>query len=62
MVCPWMENGSVSKHLERCGDIMSTTDRLKLVRCLIYILPSVSLSDHPTILKALGGSGWVIVL
>ncbi|KAG6915906.1 hypothetical protein DXG01_009373, partial [Tephrocybe rancida] len=30
MVCPWMENGSASKHMERCGDIMSTSDRLKL--------------------------------
>ncbi|KAF5382664.1 hypothetical protein D9615_002721 [Tricholomella constricta] len=31
MVCPWMEHGSVSKHMERCGDIMSTSDRLKLL-------------------------------
>ncbi|KAG6847688.1 hypothetical protein H0H93_006565 [Arthromyces matolae] len=35
MVCPWMENGSVSKYLERCGDIMSPTDRLKLSNILI---------------------------
>ncbi|KAG6913881.1 hypothetical protein DXG01_003717, partial [Tephrocybe rancida] len=30
MVCPWMENKSASKHMEGCGDIMSTSDRLKL--------------------------------
>ncbi|GLB38631.1 putative protein tyrosine kinase [Lyophyllum shimeji] len=31
MVCPWMEHGSVSKYMEKCGDIMSTADRLKLL-------------------------------
>ncbi|RDB14785.1 Serine/threonine-protein kinase STY46 [Hypsizygus marmoreus] len=31
MVCPWMEHGSVTKHMERSGDIMSTVDRLRLL-------------------------------
>ncbi|KAK7029504.1 hypothetical protein VNI00_014537 [Paramarasmius palmivorus] len=31
MVCPWHENGSVSRYLERCGDILSMTDRLQLL-------------------------------
>ena len=31
MVCPWLENGSVSKHMERCGDLLSMSDRLQLV-------------------------------
>jgi serine/threonine protein kinase len=32
MVCPWLEQGSVSKYMERRGDILSMTDRLQLVR------------------------------
>ncbi|KAJ6620438.1 hypothetical protein B0H10DRAFT_2215964 [Mycena sp. CBHHK59/15] len=31
MVCPWLEQGSVSKYMERCGDILSMTDRLQLL-------------------------------
>lgn len=31
MVCPWFENGSVSKYMEKSGDLLSVTDRLKLV-------------------------------
>ncbi|KAI3608695.1 hypothetical protein WG66_003719 [Moniliophthora roreri] len=31
MVCPWHENGSVTRYLERCGDILSMTDRLQLL-------------------------------
>lgn len=31
LVCPWMENGSVSRYMEKWGDIMSMTDRLQLV-------------------------------
>ena len=31
MVCPWFENGSVTKYLERRGDLLSMTDRLQLV-------------------------------
>ena len=31
MICPWMENGSVSKYLERCGDIVSIQERLRIV-------------------------------
>jgi len=31
MVCPWLENGSIAKHLERFGDILTISDRLNLV-------------------------------
>ncbi|KAJ7688637.1 kinase-like domain-containing protein, partial [Mycena rosella] len=31
MVCPWLEQGSASKYMERRGDILSMTDRLQLV-------------------------------
>lgn len=31
MVCPWMKNGSVTKYLESCGDILTVEDRLRLV-------------------------------
>ncbi|KAJ7619635.1 TKL/TKL-ccin protein kinase [Roridomyces roridus] len=31
MVCPWFEQGSVSKYMERRGDILSMTDRLQLL-------------------------------
>ncbi|KAJ7325546.1 kinase-like protein [Mycena albidolilacea] len=31
MVCPWLEQGSVSKYMERRGDLLSTTDRLQLL-------------------------------
>ncbi|KAJ7500959.1 TKL/TKL-ccin protein kinase [Mycena galericulata] len=31
MVCPWLEQGSVSKYMERRGDILSMTDRLQLL-------------------------------
>lgn len=31
LVCPWMENGSASRYMEKWGDIMSMTDRLQLV-------------------------------
>ncbi|KAJ8090389.1 hypothetical protein AAF712_006676 [Marasmius tenuissimus] len=31
MVCPWLENGTVTRYLERCGDILSMTDRLQLL-------------------------------
>ncbi|KAJ3742898.1 TKL/TKL-ccin protein kinase [Lentinula detonsa] len=31
MVCPWMENGSVSRYMEKWGDILSMTDRLQLL-------------------------------
>lgn len=30
MVCPWMKNGSVTKYLEKFGDILTMEDRLKL--------------------------------
>jgi len=36
MVCPWMDNGSVSRYLERCGDILSVSDRLQLVSLCVY--------------------------
>ncbi|KAG5651731.1 hypothetical protein H0H81_007669 [Sphagnurus paluster] len=41
MVCPWMEQGSLSKYLERSGDILSTSDRLKLAHCLTMLLLEV---------------------
>jgi len=31
LVCPWMENGSVSRYMEKWGDIMSMTDRLQVL-------------------------------
>ncbi|CAK5271870.1 unnamed protein product [Mycena citricolor] len=31
MVCPWLEQGSVSKYMERRGDILSMADRLQLL-------------------------------
>ncbi|KAJ7817540.1 kinase-like protein [Mycena olivaceomarginata] len=31
MVCPWLEQGSVSKYMERRGDLLSMTDRLQLL-------------------------------
>ncbi|KAF9265052.1 hypothetical protein L218DRAFT_924853 [Marasmius fiardii PR-910] len=31
MVCPWLDNGTVSHYMERCGDILSMTDRLRLL-------------------------------
>ncbi|KDR83111.1 hypothetical protein GALMADRAFT_113318 [Galerina marginata CBS 339.88] len=31
MVCPWLKNGSVTKYLERCGDILTVEDRLRLI-------------------------------
>ncbi len=31
MICPWLDNGSVTKYMERCGDLLSMTDRLQLV-------------------------------
>ncbi|KAJ7157940.1 TKL/TKL-ccin protein kinase [Mycena crocata] len=31
MVCPWLEQGSVSKYMERHGDLLSMTDRLQLL-------------------------------
>ncbi|KAF9502060.1 hypothetical protein BDN71DRAFT_1459245 [Pleurotus eryngii] len=31
MVCPWYEYGSVSKYLEKYGDILSMTDRIRLL-------------------------------
>ncbi|KAF5317548.1 hypothetical protein D9619_013143 [Psilocybe cf. subviscida] len=31
MVCPWMKNGSITKYLERSGDLLSVKDRLKLI-------------------------------
>ncbi|THV01710.1 hypothetical protein K435DRAFT_775967 [Dendrothele bispora CBS 962.96] len=31
MVCPWLENGSVTRYLEKCGDILSMTDRLQFL-------------------------------
>ncbi|KAH7871132.1 uncharacterized protein C8R40DRAFT_1122895 [Lentinula edodes] len=31
LVCPWMENGSVSRYMEKWGDILSMTDRLQLL-------------------------------
>ncbi|KAJ7085379.1 TKL/TKL-ccin protein kinase [Mycena belliarum] len=31
MVCPWLEQGSVSKYMERRGDILSMTDRLQML-------------------------------
>lgn len=31
-VCPWLENGTVSKYLEQRGDVLSMVDRLQVVR------------------------------
>ncbi|KAH9480786.1 Tyrosine-protein kinase isoform SRK4 [Psilocybe cubensis] len=31
MVCPWLKNGSLTKYLERCGDILTVGDRLRLI-------------------------------
>ncbi|KAK0462909.1 TKL/TKL-ccin protein kinase [Desarmillaria tabescens] len=31
MICPWLDNGSVTNHMERCGDLLSMTDRLQLL-------------------------------
>ncbi|KAJ3972535.1 TKL/TKL-ccin protein kinase [Lentinula raphanica] len=31
LVCPWMENGSVSRYMEKWGDLLSMTDRLQLL-------------------------------
>lgn len=31
MVCPWLKNGSITKYLERCGDILTVGDRLGLI-------------------------------
>lgn len=31
MICPWLYNGSVTKYMERCGDLLSMTDRLQLL-------------------------------
>lgn len=31
MICPWMENGSVSTYLEKSGDILSVQDRLRIM-------------------------------
>ncbi|KAK0201152.1 TKL/TKL-ccin protein kinase [Desarmillaria ectypa] len=31
MVCPWLDNGSATKYMERCGDLLSMTDRLQLL-------------------------------
>ncbi|TFK27549.1 TKL/TKL-ccin protein kinase [Coprinopsis marcescibilis] len=31
MVCPWMENGSISKYLEECGDILTVSERLRMI-------------------------------
>ncbi|KIY70147.1 kinase-like protein [Cylindrobasidium torrendii FP15055 ss-10] len=31
MVCPWMENGSVTRYLERCGDLVGMVERMGLV-------------------------------
>jgi serine/threonine protein kinase len=38
MVCPWLEHGSVSKYMERCGDLVSTADRLQLVSHSVTLL------------------------
>lgn len=32
MVCPWLENGSVSRWMEKCGDVLGARERLTLVR------------------------------
>jgi len=31
LVCPWMENGSISRYMEKWGDILSMSDRLQLL-------------------------------
>ncbi|TFK33028.1 hypothetical protein BDQ12DRAFT_658509 [Crucibulum laeve] len=31
MVCPWLNNGTVGKYMEHCGDILSVSDRLNLL-------------------------------
>ncbi|KAK0471351.1 TKL/TKL-ccin protein kinase [Armillaria novae-zelandiae] len=31
MICPWLDNGSVTSYMERCGDLLSMTDRLQLL-------------------------------
>ncbi|KDQ54702.1 hypothetical protein JAAARDRAFT_401926 [Jaapia argillacea MUCL 33604] len=46
MVCPWLENGSVSKYLERHNDLLSLSQRLQLlseVCCGLSYLHSFSI-------------------
>ncbi|KAH8830229.1 kinase-like domain-containing protein [Flagelloscypha sp. PMI_526] len=31
MVCPWLENGSISKWMEKCGDVLGMKERLTLI-------------------------------
>ncbi|KAF5332421.1 hypothetical protein D9758_015109 [Tetrapyrgos nigripes] len=31
MVWPWLDNGSVTRYMERCGDILSMPDRLQIL-------------------------------
>lgn len=31
MVCPWMENGSVSQYMEKAGDLLCIAERLRLI-------------------------------
>ncbi|KAG7442683.1 uncharacterized protein BT62DRAFT_935709 [Guyanagaster necrorhizus] len=31
MICPWLDNGCVTQYMERCGDLLSMTDRLQLL-------------------------------
>ncbi|KDQ54704.1 hypothetical protein JAAARDRAFT_402050 [Jaapia argillacea MUCL 33604] len=46
MVCPWLENGSVSKYLDCCNDLLSLSQRLQLlseVCCGLSYLHSFSM-------------------
>ncbi len=45
MVCPWFENGSVTKYMERRGDLLSVTDRLQLVSISLFLWVWVILTD-----------------
>ena len=33
MVCPWLQNGNLNGHLERCGAALEKWDRFKIVSC-----------------------------
>lgn len=58
MVCPWMKNGSVTKYLENCGDILTVEDRLRLVGGFFQNL-------HPIFrwyMSDFRGRGWTCLL
>lgn len=58
-VCPWLENGTVSRYLERCGDVLSMMDRLGVVRSFVCENLGVIINRA---LPALRGGCRIIVL